>query len=125
MTINDKLRKSKFRSSFKLSEKDKEYVRKKSLKTIEQHTKDFLNQRIKIKPKNDTKQTPFKGHPTFIAQHATATCCRKCIQNWYKIPKEKVLSDSEINYFKDIIMSWIKEEMNQSWLYKYLNKKLV
>ncbi len=27
-------------------------------------------------PRNDGKQTPFRGHPVFTAQHATATCCR-------------------------------------------------
>ncbi len=114
MNTIEKLKKSKFRSSFKLTDKDKKYVRKKSLFIIEQHTLDFLNKRIKVKPPNDTKQTPFKGHPVFIAQHANAICCRKCIQNWYKIPKDKILSDGEVNYFKDIIMNWIKEEMNHN-----------
>ncbi len=25
-----------------------------------------------------------KGHPVFVAQHATATCCRECIRKWHK-----------------------------------------
>jgi len=34
--------------------------------------------------KNDGKQTPMRGHPVFIAQHATATCCRRCLWKWYQ-----------------------------------------
>ena len=36
-------------------------------------------------PLNDGKQTPMKGHPVFIAQHATATCCRECTRKWHKM----------------------------------------
>ena len=107
-----KLKKSRFRSSFHLSEKDKKYVKEKGLLTIRQHAIDFLNKRIKIKPKNDTKQTPYTGHPVFIAQHATATCCRKCVQNWYKIPKTKELTEKEIEDFADLIIEWIKDELD-------------
>ena len=38
---------------------------------------------------NDGKQTPTKGHPVFVAQHATATCCRECIRKWHKIQPGK------------------------------------
>jgi len=49
---------------------------------IEQHARDFVNECLAPElPKNDGKQTPMKNHPVFIAQHATATCCRKCLIN--------------------------------------------
>ena len=89
----DKLQKSRFRSSFKLKEKEKLYVKEKGLETIKEHAYDFINKRLA--PSfilNDGKQTPMKGHPVFIAQHATATCCRNCLYKWYKIPKNRQLS---------------------------------
>src|SRR6056297_3343712 len=109
----DILSKSRFRSSFKLNKEDVKYIKEKGLLKIEEHALDFLNSRIKIKPKNDTKQTPFKGHPIFKAQHATGICCRKCIKRWHKIPREKTLTEKEINYLKEFLMTWIKKEMKK------------
>ena len=60
---------------------------------------------------NDGKQTPMKGHPVFIAQHATATCCRSCLYKWHRIDMNKELTKNEINYIIDIIMTWIKRHM--------------
>lgn len=106
------LKKSKFRSSFYLKLKDKQYIYEKGIETIESHAYDFINKRLS--PKiivNDGKQTPMRGHPVFIAQHATATCCRSCLYKWHKIEKNKQLNKNEIDYIVLIIMSWIKEEM--------------
>ena len=49
-------------------------------------------------------------HPVFIAQHATATCCRGCIEKWHHIPKEKVLNNNEIDSIVNIIIEWIEKE---------------
>ena len=69
------LKKSKFRSKFKLSQKDRDYIVVKGLETIKEHAYQFINDRVATDfPKNDGKQTPMRGHPVFIAQHATATC---------------------------------------------------
>lgn len=112
--INKKLaslKKSKFRSSFKLKEKDKIYIRDKSFSVIEKHCHDFLEQRLAPYPTpNDGKQTPMRGHPVFIAQHATATCCRACLNKWYKIPKNRNLSEKEKRFIEALIIEWIKEE---------------
>ena len=103
------LKKSKFRSKFKLTEKDRQYIRDKGINTIRQHAIDFISARIAPQfPKNDGKQTPMKGHPVFIAQHATATCCRGCIQKWHGIKKEKELSDREIQFLVELTMGWIE-----------------
>lgn len=108
-----KLSKSKFRSSFHLNKKLKEYVNDKGLDKIKEHAFDFINQRLKPKYiENDGKQTPMKGHPVFIAQHACACCCRGCLEKWHHIPKNKELNDKEINYIVNLLMEWIKKEIN-------------
>lgn len=113
--INNQLQalsKSKFRSGFKLEEKEKEYIKEKGLDTIEKHAYDFITQRLAPKEiANDGKQTPMKGHPVFIAQHATATCCRGCLYKWHKIRKGKELTQKEIKYVVDLIMEWIKRQL--------------
>ena len=60
---------------------------------------------------NDGKQTPMRGHPVLIAQHATGTCCRGCLYKWHGIDKNRELTDNEINYIVSIIISWIKREI--------------
>ena len=100
MDILDKLAKSKFRSRFKLRAKELEYIKDKGLDKIRSHACDFIRDRVApAKPINDGKQTPMRGHPVFIAQHATATCCRGCIEKWHHFPKGRELSASEQEYF--------------------------
>lgn len=115
--INNQLQalsKSKFRSSFNLKEKDKEYIKEKGLDKIEEHAYDFITKRLAPKDiPNDGKQTPMKGHPVFIAEHATVTCCRGCLYKWHKIRKGKDLSEKEIKYVVDIIMEWINRQMKE------------
>ena len=107
-----RLSKSKFRSNFHLNKKMKEYVHEKGFDTIRSHAYDFINKRIRVKQYNDGKVTPMRHvHPVFIAQHATATCCRGCIKKWYHIDENKVLSDKEIDFFVNIIMKWIENEL--------------
>jgi exodeoxyribonuclease V alpha subunit len=106
-----RLAKSKFRSSFKLKPKDLEYIDKKGLVEIRKHADDFIRERLApAEPKNDGKQTPFRGHPVFIAQHATATCCRGCLEKWHKITRDRVLNKEEIEYITEMIMSWINDQ---------------
>ena len=113
MDILDRLAKSKFRSRFKLRAKELEYIKDKGLDKIRSHACDFIQDRIApAEPVNDGKQTPMRGHPVFIAQHATATCCRGCIEKWHKFPKEKALTPSEQEYLISVIMEWITKQMN-------------
>ena len=107
-----KLSKSKFRSSFKLETKDKIYIKEKGLNVIKSHAYDFIIKRLAKYPiLNDGKQTPMRGHPVFIAQHATATCCRECLLKWYKIPSNRDLTSEEIDYIVNIIMLWINKNL--------------
>lgn len=108
-----KLSKSKFRSSFKLKEKDFLYIKDKGLDQIKNHAYDFINKRLKpLNISNDGKQTPFKGHPVFIAQHATATCCRGCLEKWHHIDKNKELTNEEVDFIVNLIMEYLKRQIN-------------
>ena len=107
------LKKSKFRSKFELTQKDHDYAATKGLETIKDHAFDFVNSRVAPDfPKNDGKQTPMRGHPVFIAQHATATCCRGCLQKWHEIEKGRALNAAEVDYAVALIMGWIERQIN-------------
>lgn len=114
--ILEKLSKSKFRSSFKLRKKDFVYIDKVGIKEIANHAYEFINKRLKSKCiENDGKQTPMKGHPVFIAQHATATCCRSCLYKWHHIKKDKELTELEIKYIVNVIMRWINIQIESRY----------
>lgn len=104
---------SKFRSSFHLNSNMKKYVLDKGFDVVEKHAYVFVKERLKpAYPKNDGKQTPMKQvHPVFIAQHATATCCRGCLNKWHGIAMYKELTNDEVLYIVDVIMKYIKKEV--------------
>ena len=107
----EKLARSRFRSRFKLSAEDKRYIAEKGIDTIRHHAEDFIRTRIAVaKPPNDGKQTPMHGHPIFKAQHATATCCRGCIEKWWKIPKGTEISPKKQTRIVDFLMAWIERQ---------------
>lgn len=107
-----RLSKSSFRSRFRLSAKDKEYISSKGLATIRQHAEDFVARRLApaVIP-NDGKQTPMRGHPVFIAQHATGCCCRGCFSKWHHIPAGRQLTIAEQQYAVAVLMAWIERQI--------------
>lgn len=108
----DSLSKTKFRGSFHLNNKMKEYVKDKGIDKIRDHAYDMVNSRLKVLLPNDGKQTPMKQvHPVFIAMHATGCCCRGCLNRIHHISKDRDLSDDEINYICSVIMRWIEREV--------------
>lgn len=103
---------SKFRSKFHLTKKDYQYIKEKGLNKIEEHAHDFIKKRLAPADiPNDGKQTPMRGHPVFIAQHATATCCRNCLYKWHHIKSGYNLTNEEQTYIVQIIIKWIKKEI--------------
>ena len=103
--------KSPFRSRFKLKEKDLVYIAEKGFDTIALQATQIISSRLgPANPVNDGSQTPMKGHVVFIAQHATATCCRGCLYKWHKIPQNVELSEEQIDYVVTLIMKWIEKE---------------
>ena len=111
--LYDRLSRSAFRSRFRLSEKDMAYIAEKGMETIRRHAEDLIAKRLAAEnPENDGKQTPMKGHPVFIAQHATACCCRGCLEKWHHIPAGKTLTKDEQAYIADVLTEWIEKERN-------------
>ncbi|MBE6649828.1 MAG: DUF4186 domain-containing protein [Ruminococcaceae bacterium] len=117
-TINealDKLSKSQFRSKFHLNEADKKYIIDKGTATIKSHAEEFVRLRLApASPKNDGKQTPMRGHPVFVAQHACACCCRGCLKKWYNVPQGVELSDEQQKRIVNLILAWIEKEMKST-----------
>lgn len=103
---------SAFRRRFRLAAKDRAYVTAKGRATIARHAADFIAKRLAPAViSNDGKQTPMRGHPVFLAQHATATCCRGCLAKWHRIAAGHALSASEQERVLAVIGAWIDREM--------------
>ena len=105
------LGRSEFRSRFRLSGKEADYFKQKGMAIIIEHARDFITRRLaKANPANDGKQTPIRNHPVFIAQHATGTCCRKCIEKWHYISKGKPLTEEQIDYIIEVLKRWFSSQ---------------
>jgi hypothetical protein len=105
------LRRSRFRSSFSLRGKDREYLEAKGIPLVLDHAADFIAKRLApAVPANDGKQTPFQGHPVFVAQHAAATCCRGCLEKWHGIERGQELTQDEQEYVVRVIEAWLVEQ---------------
>lgn len=109
-----RLSRSAFRSKFRLKPKDVEYVNAKGMAAIRRHACDFVHRRLApAVPPNDGRQTPMRGHPVFIAQHATGCCCRGCLAKWHGIPAGRMLTAEEQGYVVAVIMEWIRRQMER------------
>lgn len=87
---------------------------KKGRAIICRHAHELLAARVgAADPQKDGKQTPYRGHPVFTAQHATATCCRGCIAKWHGIPKGRPLTPAELDRLVTLIMAWLDEQMTR------------
>ena len=103
---------SAFRAKFVLTVRDRAYARAKGRDVIAAHARDLLRTRVgDAEPRSDGRQTPWRGHPVFTAQHATATCCRGCIAKWHGIPKGRALTDGETARLADLVMAWIDRDL--------------
>ena len=106
---------SEFRSRFRLGPKERAYLRQKTLPVILDHGRQFVVDRLApASPRNDGRQTPMRGHPVFIAQHATATCCRGCLAKWHGIPKGRPLTDEQIRYIVEVLQHWLLRDTDRS-----------
>ena len=110
-----RLKRSSFRSRFQLKEEDIAYIRKKGMDVIESHARDFVREKLApAEPVNDGKQTPMKGHPVFKAMHATACCCRGCLNKWYHVPMHQELTTEQQEKIVHLLMAWIAEQLDQA-----------
>jgi hypothetical protein len=113
--VFDGLSRSAFRQRFHLAKQERKYLEVKGLPTVMEHARDFIDQRLApVNPPNDGKQTPFRGHPVFIAQHATATCCRTCLTKWHNITHDHALNEQERDHVLAVLKYWLRSEMSKN-----------
>ncbi len=107
-----RLAKSAFRSRFRLNDADLKYISDKGTDTIRRHAEDFVRQKLApAEPVNDGKQTPVRGHPVFKAMHATACCCRGCLNKWYRVPLGRELTEAEQEKIVGLLTAWMEREI--------------
>lgn len=105
------LSKSDFRRKQHLNRKDLRYLHDKGVPIILDHARDFISQRLAPADiANDGKQTPYRGHPVFVGQHATACCCRECLHKWHGIEPGRALTAEEQDYLIDVLAHWLRME---------------
>lgn len=106
-----KLARSAFRQQFHLNASDRAYLEKKGLTAVLEHGADFIAKRLApAEPEKDGRQTPWKGHPVFVAQHATGTCCRSCLEKWHHFTKGQALTFEQQTYILAVIGAWLERE---------------
>lgn len=59
----------------------------------------------------DGRQTPFEGNTIYYAQHATAACCRKCIEYWHGFPIEGELAPVQLDYLYQLVVRYLDERL--------------
>ena len=114
LNVNDldfilaRLSRSRFRAKFRLGEREHAYVVSRGMEVMRAQARKIIEERlVPAVIENDGRQTPWRGHPVFVAQHATATCCRNCLAKWHGIAAGHELVDHEVSYVVDVISSWI------------------
>ena len=102
---------SAFRQRFHLAGRERDYLEQRGLETVLQHADRFIAERLAPAfPARDGKQTPYRGHPVFVAQHATATCCRGCLEKWHGIARGHPLTDAEREHVLAVMAAWLRRE---------------
>jgi len=108
------LARSAFRRRFRLQRPELDYLRAKGLPTVLEHARDFVARRLSpAQPANDGQQTPYRGHPVFIAQHATACCCRGCLAKWHGIAKGYALTLDEEAHIVAALERWLIAQLDR------------
>ena len=103
-----------FRAKFHLRPQELDYLASRGLDTVRRHARELIIARLApARPSNDGKQTPWGGHPVFRAQHATATCCRRCLAMNHDVRPGHDLTDAEIDYVVEVICRWIHRDLER------------
>lgn len=110
-----RLARSAFRRRFRLGERERAYLEKRGIDAMRADAEQFVRDRLApAAPRHDGRQTPMKNHPVFVAQHATATCCRGCLEKWHALPRGRELAPGEQAWVVDLIMAWLKQRWTMS-----------
>jgi hypothetical protein len=104
---------SPFRTRQVLVARDRAYLQDRGLEVVLEHAADFIARRLApAEPVNDGRQTPWRGHPVFTAQHATATCCRGCLHKWHHIEPGRPLTEAEQRYIVEVLRTWLARHVD-------------
>ncbi|MGB5970008.1 MAG: DUF4186 family protein [Spirulinaceae cyanobacterium] len=115
----DSLKKELFRHHMwhvEISQKAINHALRKGKQGIREATKKRIRKSVgSAEPAYDGRQTPRESsenaNAIHYAQHATACCCRKCIEYWHGIPLGQELTEEEIEYFTNLVMLYIEERL--------------
>jgi hypothetical protein len=108
----DAIGRQPFRARFALRGRERAIVQLRGMRAVRGHAEELFARRVApVAPHKDGSQTPYRGHPVFVAQHATATCCRTCLERWHEIPKGRDLEPHEQAYAVAVICRWIEREL--------------
>lgn len=97
----------------KPSAKMKEDIRNKTSDQLSQMVHNRLKTTLdKTREENDWdgRQTPFDGKLLYWAQHATGTCCRKCLEEWYGIDANAKLTETEYDFLEQVVTNYLLEK---------------
>lgn len=109
------LERSTFRLRFRLQPPERAYLLDRGIDAVTAHAQQFVAARLApAAPANDGRQTPFRGHPVFVAQHATATCCRGCLRKWHAIDAGRALSVDEQRHVVAALRRWLLAAVPQA-----------
>lgn len=106
---------SSFRRRFVLQGRELAYLQTWGIAHVLKQAEQFIRDRVApAEPRNDGRQTPWRNHPGFVAQHATATCCRGCLARTHEIARGVALTPEEIGYVMDVIARWLAAELERA-----------
>jgi len=106
-----RLQASSFRRRFHLTGRERAYLDTWGIERVMEQAARFISERLApAQPRNDGRQTPWRNHPVFVAQHATATCCRGCLEKTHGIAKGHALTDEELRHVLAVIERWLRAQ---------------
>lgn len=109
-SIPERLRTDSFRRRFVLKGRELAHLQTWGIEKIMKDAAELLRRRVApALPANDGRQTPWRNHPVFVAQHATATCCRGCIEKFYGIERGHELTADEMQVLLTSIRVWLSQ----------------
>jgi hypothetical protein len=99
-----------------LSEYAENYARRKGRVNLQETVTHQLKQAIgSPEHPRQGRQTPRENSPKataiHYAQHATATCCRACLEEWHGIQNGLDLTDEQLEYLTELVMIYIQSKV--------------
>jgi predicted Fe-S protein YdhL (DUF1289 family) len=109
-----RLARSPFRRKFRLQGRELAHLQTWGLPRVMKEAGELIRKRVApAEIANDGRQTPWRNHPVFVAQHATATCCRGCIEKTYEIQKGHALEPEELALVLAAIERWLEQQLER------------